>query len=163
MPAVISRFDRGLTVVQRTSDVDLARVMTFIRKGIFVSDRVSIDPYFTLSQSGNRYANWLQSMVQKGGRLYEVLQDERPVGFFVICRVDEHTVDPVLMALYDEQHDRGMGALLHKKTLDTCFEWGCKRMQSTIVSNNAKVLRVYVNAGASIEDTWYTFVKHVKP
>jgi len=105
--------------------------------------------------------NWLKQMLGSGGKLYEVLQGERAMGFFVILRLSETTVDPVLMGLYDEANDRGMGALLHKKTLDTCFEQACARLTSTIVSNNHKVLRVYVNAGATITDTLYTYVKHV--
>ena len=160
IPAAIARFDRGLTVVERAADADRARVYALIRAGVFKSDRVSIDPAFTLAQSGNRYANWLSQMLSQGGKLFEVLQGEKPIGFFVITRVDEQTVDPVLMGLYDEDNDRGMGALLHKKTLDTCFEQPCTRLTSTIVSNNAKVLRVYVNAGATIADTEYTYVKH---
>ena len=161
MPALIARFDRGFTVMERTQPADLERVFSLIRAGVFKSDRVSIDPAFTLAQAGNRYANWLKQMLSRGCRLYEVLQGEKPIGFFVIARVDEQTVDPVLMGLYDEQNDRGMGALLHKKTLDTCFTLPCARLTSTIVSNNAKVLRVYVNAGATIADTLYTYVKHV--
>lgn len=161
MPAEIARFDRGLSVVERTAEADRERVYALIRSGVFKSDRVSIDPAFTLAQSGERYANWLKQMLAGGGFLYEVLQGERPIGFFVVTRVDEHTVDPVLMGLYDEAHDRGMGALLHKKTLDTCFTHACTRLASTIVSNNAKVLRVYVNAGATITDTLYTYVKHL--
>lgn len=161
MPDAIARFDRGLFVAERTEEADHKRIYKLIRKGIFRSDRISIDPHFTLVQSGNRYANWLRSMLNKGGKLYEVLQADKPIGFFVITRVDDNTVDPVLMGLYDEAGDRGMGALLHKKTLDTCFEWQCTRLQSTIVSNNEKVLRVYVNAGASIVDTLYTYVKKV--
>lgn len=160
MPASIARFDRGLTVVERVQENDRERVYTLIRSGVFKSDRVSVDPAFTLAQSGNRYANWLRQMLDKGGKLFEVLQGEKPIGFFVIARVDEQTVDPVLMGLYDEVNDRGMGALLHKKTLDTCFEQDCARLTSTIVSNNAKVLRVYTNAGATIADTQYTYVKH---
>ena len=162
MPATIARFDRGLTVAHRTDEADLDRVCGLIRQGVFVSDRVSIDPAFGVEKGGNRYANWLRSMVQRGGSLYEVLSGDKPIGFFVICRKDDATVDPVLMGLYDEQNDRGMGALLHKKTLDTCFTHECKRLTSTIVSNNAKVLRVYVNAGATITDTLYTYVKHVE-
>lgn len=163
MPAVIARFDRGLSVRELDAHEDRERVYGLIRGGIFVSDRVSIDPAFTHAQSGNRYANWLRGMLGRGGKLYEVAQGEKPIGFFVICRVNDDTVDPVLMGLYDEQNDRGMGALLHKKTLDTCFTWECSRLQSTIVSNNAKVLRVYVNAGATITDTLYTYVKHIAP
>lgn len=161
MPDHIARFDRGLTVVERTGQADRERIYGLIRKGIFHSDRVSIDPAFGVGMGGNRYANWLKSLIEKGGFLYEVLSGDRPIGFFVICRKDENTVDPVLMGMYDEQNDRGMGALLHKKTLDTCFTHPCKRLTSTIVSNNTKVLSVYVNAGAAITDTLYTYVKHI--
>ena len=161
MPAAIARFDRGLTVLERTKTAEQISVYTRIRNGVFKSDRISIDPAFSLAQSANRYVNWIKQMLEDGGRLYEVVQGARPVGFFIIHRVDAVTVDPVLMGLYDEEHNRGMGALLHKKTLDTCFAHDCKRLTSTIVSNNAKVLRIYVNAGATIADTLYTYVKHV--
>ena len=160
MPASIARFDRGLTVDEITADAERERIFALIRAGVFKSDRVSIDPFFGRAKGGNRYANWLKQMLDKGARLFEVSQSGKPIGFFVIERVDERTVDPVLMGLYDEANDRGMGALLHKKTLDTCFEQDCARLTSTIVSNNAKVLRVYTNAGASITDTFYTYVKH---
>ena len=161
IPALIARFDRGLTVMEQCEEAERERIYSIIRKGIFVSDRVSLDPAFTLEQSGNRYANWLSGLLARGGKLYEVLQGKKPIGFFVIHRLDEDTVDPVLMGLYDEQNDRGMGALLHKKTLDTCFTWECSSLHSTIVSNNAKVLRIYTNAGATIANTLYTYVKHV--
>lgn len=161
MPDVIARFDRGLKVTEIREADGRERVYALIRRGIFVSDRVSIDPVFGVSKGGNRYANWLKSMLEKGGFLYEVSSGEKPIGFFVICRKDADTVDPVLMGMYDEGNDRGMGALLHKKTLDTCFTHDCKRLTSTIVSNNAKVLHVYVNAGATITDTLYTYVKHL--
>lgn len=161
MPDGIARFDRGLSVVLREDPAQWEPVFDLIRTGIFRSDRVSIDPAFSRELGGNRYANWLRQMLQKGGFLYEVMKGDKPIGFFVITRKDETTVDPVLMAMYDEQNDRGMGALLHKKTLDTCFTHECRRLTSTIVSNNAKVLRVYVNAGATITDTLYTYVKHI--
>ena len=161
IPPGIARFDRGLTVAERTGAADRERIYALIRSGIFKSDRVSIDPAFTRAQSGNRYVNWLRQMLDEGGKLYEVSLGPKPIGFFVIMRVDAQTVDPVLMGLYDEANERGMGALLHKKTLDTCFLQECERLTSTIVSNNHKVLRVYVNAGATITDTLYTYVKHV--
>ena len=162
MPNLIARFDRGFTVHEINSVEDNARVESKIRNGIFVNDRISIDPEFTLELSSNRYVNWLRSMRENGATLYEVRLKEKEIGFFVIMRKDDKTVDPVLMGLYDEGNDRGMGAILHKKTLDTCFEHECAQLTSTIVSNNAKVLRVYVNAGATITDTLYTYVKHIK-
>ena len=133
MPETIARFDRGLTVVQHTDKAELDRICGIIRKGIFVSDRVSLDPVFGVLKGGNRYANWLRGLIEKGGFLYEVLSGDRPIGFFVIMRKDENTVDPVLMAMYDERNDRGLGVLLHKKTLDTCFTYDCKRLTSQLI------------------------------
>ena len=161
MPDIIARFDRGLTVVERTEKEEQERVYALIRQGVFHSDRVSVDPAFGVEKGGNRYANWLKGMIERGGFLYEVMKGDKAIGFFVIVRKDDDTVDPVLMGMYDEANDRGMGALLHKKTMDTCFTHECKRLTSTIVSNNAKVLHVYVNAGATITDTLYTYVKHI--
>ena len=97
MPETIARFDRGLTVEHRTEKADLDRICDIIRKGIFVSDRVSLDPAFGVLKGGNRYANWLRGLIDQGGFLYEVVKGDRPIGFFVILRKDENTVDPVLM------------------------------------------------------------------
>lgn len=160
IPADIVRFDRGFEVIERDDEEHLQRIYGTIRGGIFTTDRVSLDPRFSLALSGNRYANWLHGLLQRGGHLYEVLQRGRPIGFFVVTRINERIVNPMLMGMYDPEGDRGLGTLLHKKTLDTCFEHPCDRLQSTIVSNNFKVLRVYLNAGATIYDTCYTYVKH---
>ena len=161
MPQIISRFDRGFSVVQVTDDAAKERMFAAIRKGIFLTDRVSIDPFFGPVAGGNRYANWLFGMMQRGGDAYEVWLKDKPIGFFVICRKDETTVDPVLMGMYNEAEDRGLGTLLHKKTLDTCFTYDCTQLTSTIVSNNVKIFSVYLNAGATITDTQYTYIKHV--
>ena len=160
MPQNVARFDRGLSVKKAEEEQDRQRVYALVRQGIFRTDRVSIDPAFGPEAGGNRYANWLEGMIRGGGDLYEVYQKEKPIGFFVIVRKDADTVDPVLMGMYDRENDRGLGTLLHKKTLDTCFTYDCKRLTSTIVSNNPRVLRVYINAGADIPDTLYTYVKH---
>ena len=161
MPDIIARFDRGLSVVQRQERAECQAVYDHIRQGVFISDRVAVDPAFGVEKGGNRYANWLETMVRGGAFLYEVLAGQKPIGFFVIQRKDADTVDPVLMGMYHAENDRGLGTLLHKKTLDTCFTHPCKRLTSTVVSNNAKVLRVYVNAGAEITDMLYTYVKHM--
>ena len=157
----VARFDRGLTVHAITEEADSARISQRIAQGIFVSDRVSVDPAFSLALSSQRYINWIHTMRQGGATLYEVRLKEKPIGFFVIERKSPTTVDPVLMGLYDAQNDRGLGALLHKKTLDTCFTYDCTQLTSTVVSNNAKVLRIYVHAGATLSDTLYTYVKHI--
>lgn len=161
MPDAVCRFDRGFAVTPIKDEAARERMFHTVRKGVFVTDRVSIDPFFGIEKGGNRYVNWIRSMISKGADAYEVFLKEKPIGFFVVCRKDENTVDPVLMGLYDESENRGLGTILHKKTLDTCFQYDCTQITSTIVSNNAKVFSVYLNAGANITDTLYTYIKHV--
>ena len=123
MPDTIARFDRGLTAVERTDPDNQARIDRIIRSGIFISDRVSIDPAF-VRETGRPALRQLAALHggRSGGHLYEVLAGRKA------HRLLRHLPQgrgspwiPVLMAMYDQQNDRGLGALLHKKTLDTCF------------------------------------------
>lgn len=52
MPASIARFDRGLRVVERREEADRERIYALIRRGVFKSDRVSIDPAFGRAKGG---------------------------------------------------------------------------------------------------------------
>lgn len=161
VPQSVARFDRGLSVVRRTAAAEQEAAFARIREGVFKSDRISMDPFFPPEKTATRYINWIRQLLAQGSMLFEVLLRDAPVGVFIIKRINEKTVDPVLMGLYREDLNRGLGTLLHKKTLDTCFEQECDRITSTFVSNNAKILRVYTNIGASITDVLYTYVKHV--
>ena len=161
VPESIARFDRGLSVVRRTAAEEQEAAFDRIREGVFKSDRISLDPFFPRESTSTRYINWIRQMLRQGSMLFEVLHREEPIGVFIIKRIDEQTVDPVLMGLYSEDKNRGLGTLLHKKTLDTCFAQECTKITSTFVSNNAKILRVYTNIGATITDLLYTYVKHV--
>lgn len=161
VPQSIARFDRGLSVVKRTETTEQEAIFGRIGEGVFKSDRVSLDPYFPPERTALRYTNWIRQMLAQGCMLYEVLHREEPIGVFIIKRINAQTVDPVLMGLYNEDQNRGLGTLLHKKTLDTCFAQECSKITSTFVSNNAKILRVYTNVGATITDVLYTYVKHV--
>ncbi|MFH1511835.1 MAG: GNAT family N-acetyltransferase [Bacillota bacterium] len=161
VPQSVARFDRELTIARRVTAQEQEAVFRRIREGVFKSDRISLDPYFPTEMTANRYINWIGQMLGQGGMLYEMLRRGEPVGVFIIKRIDAQTVDPVLMGLYQEDQNRGLGTLLHKKTLDACFAQECARITSTFVSNNAKILRVYANVGAAITDVLYTYVKHV--
>jgi RimJ/RimL family protein N-acetyltransferase len=161
VPQSIARFDRGLTVARRSTAEEREAVFGRIREGVFKSDRISLDPYFPAEKTAVRYINWIGQLISQGGMLYEALNRGEPFGLFIIKRIDAQTVDPVLMGLYQEDRNRGLGTLLHKKTLDTCFAQECDRITSTYVSNNAKILRVYANVGAAVTDVLYTYVRHV--
>lgn len=161
VPQSVARFDRGLTVARRSTDQEREAVFGRIWEGVFKSDRISLDPYFPAEKTAARYINWIGQLLAQGGMLYEALNRGEPFGVFIIKRIDAQTVDPVLMGLYQEDRNRGLGTLLHKKTLDTCFKQECDRITSTYVSNNSKILRVYANVGAAVTDVLYTYVKHV--
>ena len=162
VPDSIARFDRNLAVVRREAADEIEAVYGRIREGVFKSDRISMDPFFPPERTSMRYINWIRQLLSQGCALYEVLHHAEPVGVFIIKRVDDTTVDPVLMGLYREEQNRGLGTLLHKKTLDTCFTLDCSRITSTFVSNNAKILRVYTNVGMTVNDVLYTYVKHTE-
>lgn len=65
------------------NDADIEIMFTEIKKGIFKTDRVYLDPYFTHEQAAQRYVNWAKDLIERGVTPYKVMYQGEPVGFFI--------------------------------------------------------------------------------
>ena len=65
------------------NDDDIAEMFSEIKRGIFKTDRVYLDPYFTHEQAAQRYVNWAQDLIDRGVVPYKVMYMGETVGFFI--------------------------------------------------------------------------------
>lgn len=159
-PAMVSRFDRNIDVVRVITPEAVERVFAEIAKGIFQTDRVAIDPAFGQEMANRRYVLWIKDLIALGHGLYEVITNGKALGFFVLKRVDEHTMQGILTGAYQEFQDTGIGALIMKKLYDKVWESGCSTYLAAVVSNNFKALRSNMMFGSEIEQLTYHYVRH---
>ncbi len=151
------------TIDMRTSDADLDRVQSFVRAGLFTSDRVALDDQFSKEQAANRYVGWLDDIQEGGGQVFEVEIDGGPVGFFTLEDKRNDLGHGALNGLYPTSQGQGLGSSLHRAILDMASGLGFSRYSSQVSSNNLPGLRAVLSAGMSIEGVNYVFVRHKHP
>lgn len=69
------------------NDADIEIMLSEIKSGIFKTDRVYLDPYFTHEQAAQRYVNWAKDLIERGATPYKVMYQGENVGFFTSPRI----------------------------------------------------------------------------
>lgn len=138
---------------------DLNYLYDEIRKGMFSTDRISLDPYFNKKQAAERYINWIEDMVKKGAISYLMSYKGEPAGFVVIQNVDGITYRSVLGGGYEKFHKTGLGVVL--KEMEMVRNLGGKRVMTSVSSNNSNQLKVLIRNGYIPTKVEYVLVKHL--
>jgi hypothetical protein len=160
-PPFITRLDRNVEVRATTDLADLQRIYGEISAGMFNTDRVAIDPRFSKELAARRYVGWIDSLVKQGTPIHEVLVQGKPVGFFLLKRIDADLAQGILTGLYEQYAPAGYGVLIMKKLNDAVWDAGYRTYLAQVSSNNGKALRTNLMFGSEIESFTYTYVKVV--
>ena len=130
-----------------------------ILRGIFLTDRVAIDPHFGLERSARRYVGWLDDEIEHGGRVYELTYKSRSVGFFVM-KVLGSTCDARIGGVFSDPYIMGLGALLNYLEIVTAKSLGCTILHVPFSSNNPSVLKINNYLNYETKPMFNVFVKH---
>lgn len=161
VPPFIERLDRGINVTYITSEADIEDILSKYKGNIFDTDRISIDPFFSKGLSARRYLFWTKDMFNQGCKLFNVVIKDKDIGFYIIKPIDEKTAYPVLAGLYPEYKQKGLGALLIKRCIETVWELGFDKIDTSVVSNNINIIKVNLAFGFKVDNFKYVYVKHV--
>ncbi len=145
---------------QKIAAEDLHRIEDEIRKGIFSTDRVALDPKFSQSLANERYVNWLRDEIEQGGSVYEVLHNHMGVGFFTFRENELGRDNSVLSGLYREMSLPGVGNILLLKILEEARRRNLTTLTSHISTNNLAVVKTHQSLGFRISGIRYIYVKH---
>lgn len=158
------------TVTKRVSDSltfgemdakELLIMREHIRGGMFQTDRIILDPFFTSAQAANRYIMWMDDELERGSKMFSYRYKEQPVGFSCIKIEKDRTIYPVLGGVYMFDKPLSIGNAIIYKQLEIGRSIGGKKLYTFISANNATVVRAYSQLGYTFEDIKYVFVKHI--
>lgn len=131
-----------------------------INKGMFQSDRIILDPYFTPVQAANRYILWMNDERQRGTKLISYKYKGQPIGFNCLKETRQNVFYPVLGGIYNGGKTIPLGSVVVYKQLEIIKELGGKELFTFISSNNPSVVSTYSQFGYIFKDFKYVFVKH---
>lgn len=151
----------GIEYRRIISDSELESIVQLIiQNDPFNSDRISIDPQFSIKIANIRYVNWLRNLYRNMGEIYEVTLDNTPLGAFVISPISKNEVSLVLTFLYDIKSFGGIGILLILMSRKVALVSGYKSMTTKISSNNSSSLKIHLDIGFKISEVNNVYVFH---
>ena len=144
------------------NEQDLQQLSEEIKKNIFKTDRIYIDPEFTRQQAARRYDLWVKDLVKQGDLPYKVSYAGEVVGFFLNKEIEPNVFDGLLAATYNAYEGSGMGYCVQYAGIKSALERGAKSYIGHISGNNPAVMRVLLSIGFLPREIEYIFIKHNK-
>ncbi len=135
------------------------RLFGEIRKGMFHTDRIYVDPAFSEEQAHNRYLGWIGDEKSLGAKCYVIAYKEKDVGFFVM-RQKGDLAFPCIAGMYQGENIVGIGVAMDYFEIIEAQKLNCKKIVGAVSTNNTPALNVALQLGYSIEKAMAVYVRH---
>lgn len=161
--AILSTLQQRLNASISYSEMDendLAQLYAEIENGIFKTDRILLDSFFTEIQAATRYINWIKDELERTTQAYKIVYKGDAIGFFTFKEVSENTYYPFLAGLYNKYANSGLGFTTLRKPIEEVIRRNGKLISTYASTNNPFVVRAHIQQGFTIGDTQYVYIKH---
>lgn len=137
------------------SSRDICELKSEIERGMFSSDRFSIDSRFTKKQCANRYINWVDDLVLSGAKPFVMKYKEEHSGFIILKTEDKKTYQSILGGAYEKFRNSGLGIV--QKEQEIVKKLGGTCVETTVSSNNVAQLKALIQNGYIPYDVVHVF------
>lgn len=146
---------------EKMNNNDLDELYDELRKGMFDTDRISLDPHFSQEQANQRYIGWVKDELERGADIYKIVNNKnQAIGFFAYKDVNKNIAFPFLGGLYKSANILGLGFSIHYYALEEGRKRGRKKSMASYSSNNRISSALHMSLGYILEEQFYVFVKH---
>lgn len=143
--------------LSRATDDDLDAVRE-IAGSAFRNERFHVDPRMPAALADLRYQNWAASALDHPRQRLEVLRDGTSIiAFFVTEMLADGTCYWHLNAVHPDAQGRGYGRRAWHTMLAAASDEGARRVRSSIVARNHRVLNLYASLGFRFPPPAMTF------
>lgn len=141
------------------TDDDLVQLYAEIRAGIFQTDRIYLDPYFSKETAANRYVFWTQDLVKQNCLPHKVMFGDKVIGFF-LNKLEGNVTRGLLAGVYQSFLRSGMGFLVQYAGIACAKTQKATHRTLNVSSNNLPVVKINMELGAKIKNLEYVLVQH---
>lgn len=146
--------------VRKANKGDIDEIFEEIRKGMFSTDRVSLDPCFSKELANERYVNWTVDELNRGTKLYVYSYKGKNIGFSGLREIKDGSYTSFLGGIFEEFRFGGLGSTAAFKGGQIVRSLGGKSLSSMVSSNNMNQIRNLIHNGYNLSKINYVFIKH---
>lgn len=160
LPGIFKRFNLNL-LIREGSLQETKEILSEVKKGeIFKTDRIYVDPKFTNEDSGIRYFNWINKLLENGSVMNVIEFKNNIIGFTVNRKVEGTLFDATFGGLLNSESYSGMGfSTIHANIVSIIKQKGT-HISTTVSSNNLAILKLHLLFDFNIVGFDYVLVKH---
>jgi len=141
--------------------IDLDVLFSEIRDGMFTTDRICLDPYFSSAQAANRYVGWISDELDRGTQAYKLTYKDNSIGFFVFKEIEKDVYYPFLAGMYKSGIKTGLGINTIYKPICEAIERNGRMISTYISSNNLNAFHAHTFLNFKFNEVNYVYVKHL--
>ncbi|SEQ17613.1 hypothetical protein SAMN02910369_01327 [Lachnospiraceae bacterium NE2001] len=147
-------------ICRRMDDNDLNELYEEIGRGMFYTDRISMDKHFSKEIAAKRYINWIKDLVSEGAIPVVEKYKGESAGFFIIKSVDDKLYNSILGGGYEKYNKTGLGTVL--KEMEYVRGLGGKRIRTSVSSNNIRQFRNLIINGYLPVGVKHVFTRYIE-
>lgn len=159
IPAAVKRIADRITYLPMT-DEDIEQLFAEIEKGIFKTDRIAIDPYFSPEIANRRYINWIKDEIARGNWTLKGVYEGEAISFGAYKMLDNNICFPFLGGQYVDYQNSGLAMPATYKSIETVLAKKPSRVITYVSGNNYNAMMCNIDVGFVIKDTSDVYIKH---
>ncbi|MGN6711800.1 hypothetical protein [Anaerocolumna jejuensis] len=146
---------------EEMTEIDRQELFGEIDKGIFTTDRIILDPYFTRKQANNRYKGWIKQETDNGSQIYKMIYRGSTVGFFTYKDIGKGVYFPYIGGIYESYLKAGVGFAQNCFHIEEAVKRSGKKVLGSYSTNNRGAASIHMSMGYILDETTYVYVKHI--
>lgn len=140
-------------------DHDLEELFEELRKGMFTTDRIAVNPAFGVEIANKRYINWIRDERKRGTGIFKMTYKGYSIGFFVLRELGQDIYNSMLVGMYEKYFKSGLGINTVVKPVEEGIKRNGRYIASYVVSNNFRALDTCLSMGTKIHHFYTVFDK----
>lgn len=162
MPAVspaVKRIVDRITYLPMTED-DIEGLYAEIEKGIYKTDRIALDPYFSPEIANRRYINWIKDELARGNGVIKGVYEGEIFAFGAYKKQDNNVLFSFLGGMYTDYLNCGLAVPATLKSIEYLLSQKPSKLITSVSSNNRNSLVCDIEGGYVIRDVNDIYIKH---
>ncbi len=154
------RFFQNLSVQGINKDSS-SLIFDNFENDLFQTDRISVDPFFNLDQTGIRYIGLINDVLENDGSLSGLYLKNELVGFYTYKVESSELMKFQIGAIFNKYKNFGLGYFLNYFQLLEAQRLDVASVSTTYSSNNLAARKVHESLNYLVTSQEYVFVKHL--
>lgn len=163
MPAVpdaVKRIMDRITYMPMTEESEIEMLFSELDKGIFKTDRIALDPFFSPEIANLRYKNWLKDELARGNALTKGVYDGEIFAFGAYKMLENNVMFSYLGGTFAEYLNYGLAIPATYSSTQYELSLKPKKLITYVSTNNQNALVCNIFAGYIIKGVSDVYIKH---